>query len=65
MGVRKGTVVSFVLTLFGCFLGIPSLYVCSFKKMLFCDLFHFFFNWGGEGIELLTPDRHVCSYIYS
>ena len=32
MGVRKGTctVVSFVPTLFGCFLGIPSLYVCSF-----------------------------------
>ena len=25
MGVRKGTVVSFVPTLFGCFLGIPSL----------------------------------------
>ena len=30
MGVRKGTVVSFVPTLYGCFLGIPSLYVCSF-----------------------------------
>ena len=31
MGVRKGTVVSFVPTLFGCFLGIPSLYrVCLF-----------------------------------
>ena len=25
LGVRKGTVVSFVPTLFGCFLGIPSL----------------------------------------
>ena len=37
MGVRKGTVVSFVPTLFGCFLGIPSLYVFSFSKMLFCD----------------------------
>ena len=29
MGVRKGTVVSFVPTLFDCFLGIPSLYVSS------------------------------------
>ena len=32
MGVRKGTVVSFVPTLFSCFLGIPSLYVFSFFK---------------------------------
>ena len=31
MGVRKGpTMVSFIPTLFGCFLGIPSLYVSSF-----------------------------------
>ena len=30
MGVHKGTVVSFVPTLFSCFLGIPSLYVFSF-----------------------------------
>ena len=29
MGVRKGTVVLFVPTLFGYFLGIPSLYVFS------------------------------------
>ena len=27
MGVRKGTVVSFVPTLFACFLGIPSLFI--------------------------------------
>ena len=32
MGVRKGTVVLFVPTLFGWFLGIPSLYVFSFLK---------------------------------
>ena len=44
MGVRKGTVVSFVPTLFGCFLGIPSLYVCSFFKMFFLDLFQLFFG---------------------
>ena len=37
MGVRKGTAVSFVPTLFGCFLGIPSLHVCSFCIMFFCD----------------------------
>ena len=30
MGVRKGTVVLFVPTLFGCFLGIPYLYMCVF-----------------------------------
>ena len=35
MGVRKGTVVSFVPTLFGCFLRIPSLYVFSFYQMFF------------------------------
>ena len=48
MGVRKGTVMSFVPTLFGCFLGIPSLYVCSFFFMFFRDLFQLFF--GGTGI---------------
>ena len=47
MGVRKGTVVSFVPTLFGCFLGIPSLYVFSFFFNVFCDLFQLFFgSWG-------------------
>ena len=46
MGIRKGTVVSFVPTLFGCFLGIPSLHV--FSKMLFCDLFRLLF-FGGRG----------------
>ena len=48
MGVRKGTVVSFVPTLF---LGIPSLYmyVCSFSKMLFCDLFELVVSFGGGG----------------
>ena len=49
MGVCKGTVVSFVPTLFGCFLGIPSLYVCSFLKMFFCDLFQLLFFGGGGG----------------
>ena len=48
MGVRKGTVVSFVPTWFGCFLGIPSLYryAFSFFKMFFCDLFQLFFGGG-------------------
>ena len=40
MGVRKGTVVSFVPTLFGYFLGIPSLYVFSFFKMCLCDFIY-------------------------
>ena len=40
MGVRKGTVVSFVPALFGCFLGIPTLYVFSFLKCFFCDLWN-------------------------
>ena len=39
MGVHKGTVVSFVPTLFGCFLGIPSLHVFFF---FFRDLFQLF-----------------------
>ena len=39
MGVRKGTVVSFVTTLFGYFLGIPSLYVSSFFEMFFVTCF--------------------------
>ena len=38
MGVRKGTVVSFIPTLFGCFLEIPSLYVFHFFKMFFVTL---------------------------
>ena len=38
MGVHKGTVVSFVPTLFGYVLGIPSLYVFSFFKMFFVTL---------------------------
>ena len=33
MGVRKGTVVSFVPTLFGCFLGIPSLCLFIFLNV--------------------------------
>ena len=48
MGVCKGTVVLFVPTLFGCFLGIPSLYAFSFFKMFFCDLFQLFFG----GVEI-------------
>ena len=52
MGVRKGTVVLFVPTLFGCFLGIPSLYVSSFFfYVFFCDLFQLFF-WGGVGVGI-------------
>ena len=35
MGVGKGTVVSFVPTLFDWFLGIPSLYAFSFFLMFF------------------------------
>ena len=51
MGVRKGTVVSFVPTLFGCFLRIPSLYyVFSFVK---CSLFQLFLlgRWGSRAIN--------------
>ena len=46
MGVRKGTVVLFVPTLFGCFLAIPSLYVFSF---FFNTYFPLFFGGGGGG----------------
>ena len=65
MGVSKGTVVSFVPTLFGCFLGIPSLYV---SKMLFCDLLQLFF-WGGRGGVgwgyTATDGTPICMYSYS
>ena len=53
MGVRKGTVVLFVPTLFGCFLGIPSLYVFSFSKMLFCDC-----NVGEDGHRSAQQGRY-------
>ena len=59
MGVHKGTVVSFVPTLFGYFLGIPSLYVSS---MFFVTCFRCFF-WGGGGgrdMKLLTRTRYAC-----
>ena len=49
MGVRKGTVVSFVPTLFGYFLGIPSLYIFSFFKVFFVTCFCFFIGGGGGG----------------
>ena len=62
MGVRKGTVVSFVPTLFGCFLGIPSLYVFSCFFFVTCFSCLFWLGGGGEYIELLTPNTHVCIY---
>ena len=40
MTIRKGIVVPF-LPLFGCFLGIPSLYVLSFFLMFFCYLIYY------------------------
>ena len=54
--------VSFVPTLFSCFLGILSLYVFS---MFFVTCFSSFFGGGGGGggggiSKLLTPDTHVC-----
>ena len=49
MGVRKGTMVSFVPTLFGCFLGIPSLYVSSNVFFVTCFSRCFLFGGGGGG----------------
>ena len=43
MGIRKSIQCGVIPTLFGCFLGIPSLYVLSFLKCFFCDLFRLFF----------------------
>ena len=40
MGIRKSIQCSVIL--FGCFLGIPSLYVLSFLKCFFYDLFRLF-----------------------
>ena len=66
MGVCKGTVVSFVPTLFGCFLGIPSLYGFSFCfYVFFVTCFSSFFGGeggGGRGYQsyYVTPDMHEC-----
>ena len=65
MGVRKGTVVSFVPTL-NCLVGFgDSIPICLFIFMLFFrDLFPLFLGGGGD-IELWTIDTHVCIYSYS
>ena len=53
MGVRKGTVVLFVLTLFGCFFEIPSLYVSSFFLIFFVTCFScLLFFGGGQGYSI-------------
>ena len=45
MGIRESIQCGVISTLFGCFLGIPSLYmyVLSFFKCFFCGLFRLFF----------------------
>ena len=57
MGVHKGTVVSFVPTLFGCFLGIFHPYVSlHFFKCFFVTCFSFFFGGGGvHGYRAIDP----------
>ena len=63
MGVRKGTVVSFVPTLLGCFWRIPSLYVFSFLKCFFVTCFSCFFGGaGGVGGYTATDPwpRYAC-----
>ena len=60
MGVRKGTVVLFVPTLFGFFWGIPSLYAFTFFYYVFLGLVSVVFLCGGD-IELLTPNMHACT----
>ena len=61
---RDGSpVVLFIPTLFGCFLGIPSLYVFSFFfYVFFCELFQLllFFGGGGGDIELAIDPRYAC-----
>ena len=58
MGIRKGTVVSFVptCTLFSCFLGIPSLYVFSLFLMFFVTCFSSFFGGRGSGGDIKAID---------
>ena len=43
MGIRKSIQCGVIPTLFGCFLGIPSLYVISFLKCFFVTCFACFF----------------------
>ena len=50
MGIHKCTVMSFVPTLFGCFLGIPSIIMYFYlKKKVFRVLFQLFFCFFGGG----------------
>ena len=58
MGIRKSIQCGVIPTLFGCFLGIPSLYVSSFLKCLFVTCFACFFF---EGKEYGTS---VAAYSY-
>ena len=53
MGIRKSIQCGVIPTLFGCFLGIPSLYVLSFLKCFFCGLFRLFF-WREKSMVLLA-----------
>ena len=48
-GAVKYCVVVCTLIMFGWFLVILSLYVLSFLKLFFCDLFVLFFFGGGGG----------------
>ena len=63
MEVHKGTVVSFIPTLFGCFLGIPSLYAFSFffLNVFFVTCFSCFL--GGWRYRAIDP-QYVCIMEY-
>ena len=59
MGIRKSIQCGVIPTLFGCFLGIPSLYVLSFLKCFFCGLFRLFF-WREKSMVLLAIAYLLC-----
>ena len=44
MGIRKSIQCGVIPTLFGCFLGIPSLYILSFLKCFFVACLSCFFG---------------------
>ena len=60
MGVRKGTVVSFIPTLFGCFWGFHPYMSVHFFFMFFVTCFSCHF----EGQEYRAIDHPLRKYVY-
>ena len=65
MGVRKGTVVSFVSTVFGYFLGFHPYMSFHFVKCFFVTCFRFLGGGGEGGYQLHLMHIMEVSMVYS